>query len=172
MQASADFSYLPRQIDIVEPEVSFTDLSTGADGYVWKFGDGGTDGVQNPKHSYSDTGLFLVTMIATTRYGCNDTTYQKLRVLDIYRIFIPNAFSPNKDEFNTFWEPKFTSILTLELNIFNRWGERIYNSADNTGRWDGTYNGVECQEGVYYYNIKVRDNRKKWHYYSGMISLL
>ncbi len=172
VQASADFSYLPRQIDIVEPEVSFTDLSTGADGHVWKFGDGGFDGVQNPKHTYTDTGLYTVMMVATTTHGCNDTTYQKLRVLDIYRIFIPNAFSPNKDEFNTAWEPRFTSILTLELNIFNRWGERIYYSNDNTGRWDGTYNGLECQEGVYYYHIKVRDNRKKWHYYSGMISLI
>ena len=172
VQASADFSYLPRQIDIVEPEVSFTDLSTGADGHVWKFGDGGFDGVQNPKHTYTDTGLYTVMMVATTIHGCNDTTYQKLRVLDIYRIFIPNAFSPNKDEFNTAWEPKFTSILSLELNIFNRWGERIYYNGDNTGRWDGTYNGVECPEGVYYYHIKVRDNRRKWHYYSGMISLI
>jgi len=58
--------------------------------------------------------------------------------IDRYNIIVMT----NKDEFNTFWEPKFTSILSLELNIFNRWGERIYNSSDNTGRWDGTFNGV------------------------------
>ena len=111
-------------------------------------------------------------MVAGTVHGCNDTTFQKLRVLDIYRIFIPNAFSPNKDDINTFWEPKYTSTLSIELTIFNRWGEKVYYSNDNTGRWDGTYNGVECEQEVYYYHLKIRDNRRKWHYYNGMINLL
>ena len=172
VQAVADFTYLPRVIDIIEPEVSFTNSSTGADYYQWKFGDGGTDNIQHPKHIYGDTGLYVVTMVAGTVHGCNDTTMQKLRVLDIYRIFIPNAFSPNKDDINTFWEPKFTSTLSIELTIFNRWGEKVYYSNDNTGRWDGTYNGVECEQEVYYYHLKIRDNRKKWHYYNGMINLL
>ncbi len=171
-QAVADFSYLPKQIDIVEPEVSFTNLSVGGTAFNWTFGDGGTDATKDPKHIYSDTGLFTVTMIASNVNGCNDTTEQTLRVLDIFRIFIPDAFSPNKDEFNTVWQPQFTSILTLEFTIFNRWGEKLYFSNDNTGKWDGTYNGVDCMEGVYYYHIKVRDNRKKWHYYSGMITLI
>jgi|GEM_PF-1579596 len=171
-QADADFSYLPRQIDIVEPEVSFTNLSVGATQYNWTFGDGGTDASKDPKHVYTDTGLFTVTMVASNINGCNDTTEQTLRVLDIFRIFIPGAFSPNQDELNTVWQPKFTSILTLEVTIFNRWGEKIYFSNDNSGKWDGTYNGEECMDGVYYYHIKVRDNRKKWHYYNGMITLL
>ena len=171
-QAVADFSYLPRQIDIVEPEVSFTNQSIGATQYNWTFGDGGTDATKDPKHIYTDTGLFTVTMVASNINGCNDTTEQTLRVLDIFRIFIPGAFSPNQDELNTVWQPKFTSILTLEVTIFNRWGEKIYFSNDNSGKWDGTYNGAECPDGVYYYHIKVRDNRKKWHYYNGMITLI
>lgn len=171
-QAVANFNYLPKQIDIVEPEVSFSNFSTGANRYAWNFGDGNTDFTQNPKHSYSDTGLFTVTMIAANDHDCNDTISQKLRVLDIYRIHIPTAFSPNKDDFNTIWKPEFTSILTVEVTIFNRWGEKIHFSNDNTGSWDGTYNGVDCQDGVYYYYLKVRDNRKKWHYYNGMITLL
>ena len=171
-QAEADFSYLPKQIDIVEPEVSFTNLSVGATQFNWNFGDGGTDLTEDPKHIYTDTGLFTVLMIATNANGCNDTTFQTLRVLDIFRIFIPNAFSPNQDAFNTVWEPKFTSILTLELTVYNRWGEKMYYSNDNTGAWDGTFNGEQCMEGVYYYQIRVRDNRKKWHFYNGMITLI
>ncbi len=172
-QAEADFSYLPRQVDIVEPEVSFTDESINAFSWRWSFGDGGIDNTQNPKHTYGDTGLYTIILIANNSNNqCNDTTYQTLRVLDIYRIFIPEAFSPNADEFNNIWQPSFTSILTLEVTIYNRWGEKIYFSDDNSGKWDGTYNGVDCEQGVYYYHIKVRDNRKKWHYYNGTITLI
>ncbi len=172
-QAVADFSYLPRQIDIVEPLVTFTDESVNAKSWYWSFGDGGTSTVQNPQHTYTDTGLFNVILIANNSNNlCNDTTLQKLRVLDIYRIFIPGAFSPNTDDINNVWKPSFTSILTVEVTIFNRWGEKIYFNNDNTGMWDGTYDGVECEQGIYYYHIKVRDNRKKWHYYNGTLTLL
>jgi gliding motility-associated-like protein len=172
-QAVADFSYLPRQIDIVEPLVTFTDESINATSWFWSFGDAGTSNVQNPQHTYTDTGLFNVILIANNSNNlCNDTTFQKLRVLDIYRIFIPGAFSPNTDDINNVWKPSFTSILTVEVTIFNRWGERIYFNNDNTGIWDGTYNGSECEQGIYYYHIKVRDNRKKWHYYNGTLTLL
>lgn len=174
-QAIADFSYLPRQIDIIEPLVSFTDESTNAYSWKWSFGDGGTDVVQNPQHPYSDTGVFNVILIANNSNNlCNDTIQKSLRVLDIYRIFIPTAFSPNTgyDEINNIWKPSFTSIMTVEVTIFNRWGEKLYFNNDNTGSWDGTYNGSECEQGIYYYHIKVRDNRKKWHYYNGTLTLL
>lgn len=172
-QAKADFTYLPRQIDIVEPLVSFTDQSDNGYAWQWNFGDGGTDNNKNPQHSYTDTGLFEVTLITNNSNNqCNDTVSYSLRVLDIYRIFIPDAFSPNSDEFNNIWNPSFTSIMTVELTIFNRWGEQLFYSNDNTGKWDGTFNGEECEQGVYYYHIKVRDNRKKWHYYNGTLTLI
>jgi gliding motility-associated-like protein len=111
-------------------------------------------------------------LVASNANNCNDTIMDSLRVLDIFRIFIPSAFSPNQDEFNTVWFPHMTSIQTCELTIFNRWGERLFFSGDNSGRWDGKYNGENCEEGVYYYHLKIRDNRKKWHYYNGTLSLI
>lgn len=172
VQAVADFTYLPTQIDIVEPDVSFTNGSFGASDFLWNFGDGSTDINKNPLHTFKDTGLFEVTLRASNSNNCNDSITKTLRVLDIYRIFIPTAFSPNEDPNNPIWQPAFTSILTCEVSIYNRWGEKIYFSNDNTGRWDGTFNGELCEQGVYYYHLKVRDNRKKWHYYSGTLTLL
>lgn len=175
-QAKAEFDYTNKdggkQIDQIDSVAYFINTSTGATTYRWDFGDGYTGFTSNPSHGYSDTGLVTIRLIASNINGCDDTTYRTLRVLDIYRIFIPGAFSPNKDDFNTVWKPEFTSILSVEVTIFNRWGEKIYYSNDNTGQWDGTYNGVDCMDGVYYYYIKVRDNKKKWHYYNGMITLL
>jgi gliding motility-associated-like protein len=170
--AVADFSYSPLMIDIIEPEVTFTNKSTGATQYNWTYTDGGTDNIEHPKHSFVDTGWYDITLIASNANGCNDTITQSLQVQDIFRIFIPNAFSPNHDEFNTFWAPHMTSILTCEVTIFNRWGEKLFFSVDNLGQWDGKYRGENCESGVYYYHLKIRDNRKKWHYYNGMISLI
>lgn len=171
-QANADFMYSPTMIDIIEPDVQFANLSVGATDYKWSFGDGGNDVLKDPVHTYKDTGKFRVTLISSNVNGCNDTTFKDLTVLDIYRIFIPDAFSPNADEHNTLWVPSMTSFLSIEISIFNRWGEKIYQSDDNSGKWDGTYNGVPVEQGVYYYHLKVRDNRKKWHYYNGTLTLI
>lgn len=174
-QAKADFSYMPTQIDIVEPLVTFNNLSTGATLYAWNFGDtNALDYNQHPQHSYKDIGVFRVMLIANNADNCGDTTYQTLRVLDIFRIFIPTAFSPNTDDFNTLWYPHVTSIQSMEFEIFNRWGEKVFES-DGIAKWTGQYgdnNDKQCPEGVYYYHIKVRDNRKKWHYYNGTLTLL
>ena len=171
-QAVADFDWTPLLIDIVEPEVSFVSKSIGATQYNWTISDGGSYNIENPKHSFKDTGVFTVTLRASNINGCDSTITKSLRVLDIFRIFIPGAFSPNADDINTVWYPRFTSTLTLEVTIYNRWGEKIFFSNDNTGKWDGTYNGNPCPEGIYYYHMKVRENRKKWHYYNGTITLL
>lgn len=175
-QAVAAFDYRNedggKQIDLIDSVAYFMNSSTGATAFRWDFGDGSTDFTRDPAHGYSDTGLFTIRLIASNINGCDDTAYQTLRVLDLYRIYLPDAFSPNKDEFNNVWKPVFTSIMTVEVTIFNRWGEKLYYSNDNTGSWDGTYAGSPCQEGVYYYHVKVRDNQKKWHYYNGIITLL
>lgn len=67
----ADFTAQPIPVCGRQP-VFFTDLSVPADQWLWDFGDGGTSTLQNPSHSYSDTGYFTVTLIATNN-GCPDT---------------------------------------------------------------------------------------------------
>ena len=174
-QATAEFSYSPVQIDIIEPLVTFTNQSTGATNYTWDFGDNtALDYQDNPTHSYTDTGTFTVKLIATNANGCDDFVERKLTVLDIFRIWIPTAFSPNLDEFNSYWSPNVTSMQKMEFAIFNRWGEQVFKS-DGSTKWTGQYTnkpGDECPEGIYYYHIKVRDNRKHWHYYNGTLTLL
>ncbi len=63
--------------------VNFSDLSTGATGWSWNFGDGGTSTLQNPSHTYTSLGNYNVTLIATGANGCSDsiTKNQFVRVL-------------------------------------------------------------------------------------------
>lgn len=64
---------------------SFTNNTTGASTYLWNFGDGtGTSLQTNPFYTYSDTGLYAVSLIATSNFGCVDTVVQNFSVLEPY----------------------------------------------------------------------------------------
>jgi gliding motility-associated-like protein len=74
--------------------------------------------------------------------------------------YMPNAFTPDGDEFNQIWQPIITSGIdpsNFELYIFNRWGEMIWESHDINAGWDGTYNNRPCSEGVYFYMAECTD---------------
>jgi gliding motility-associated-like protein len=72
IRPAANFSATPRDM-CAETAAVFTDLSTGTvTHWIWDFGDGGTSTVQNPTHTYNDTGYFAVTLIAINN-GCRDT---------------------------------------------------------------------------------------------------
>jgi gliding motility-associated-like protein len=83
-------------------------------------------------------------------------------------IFIPNTFTPDGDENNNEWVPVFTSGFDpyrFELLIFNRWGQLIWESHNPYSKWDGTYNGMKCQDGIYFwtvtYGVEKTDERKQ-----------
>lgn len=83
-------------------------------------------------------------------------------------IFIPNTFTPDGDENNNEWVPVFTSGFDpyrFELLIFNRWGQLIWESRNPYSKWDGTYNGMKCQDGIYFwtvtYGVEKTDERKQ-----------
>jgi gliding motility-associated-like protein len=80
--------------------------------------------------------------------------------------FIPNAFSPNGDGNNDVLEVYGTGLATVKMKIFNRWGEKIFDSGNQWGGWDGTFKGQLQNPGVYtyyvegvYLNGKVREKR-------------
>jgi gliding motility-associated-like protein len=84
-----------------------------------------------------------------------------LDILD-YFIEIPNVFTPNKDQLNDTFFPKFRFITHLQLQVMNPWGELIYRSRglEDAG-WDGNVAGQKAPEGVYVYKLsyQVPDGR-------------
>jgi gliding motility-associated-like protein len=76
----ANFSFTPDTICYGQT-VTFTDLSTNANGWLWLYGDGGRDTIQNPIHLYADTGTFTVNLIAKNN-GCPDTI-TKLKIITV-----------------------------------------------------------------------------------------
>ena len=91
-------------------------------------------------------------------------------------IYIPNAFTPDDNEFNQYFAPVITSgvdVYNYEMLVFNRWGEIIWESHDVQGKWDGTYGGQICPQGVYIWKITfgVPENDERKEYF-GSVTIL
>ncbi|MES2513854.1 MAG: gliding motility-associated C-terminal domain-containing protein [Bacteroidota bacterium] len=74
---------------------------------------------------------------------------------DDYLLYIPNTFTPNKDEKNDVWFAKGACLNSFRCLIYNRWGEKIAELKNLNESWDGTYKGVPVSEGVYVYLIEI-----------------
>lgn len=74
------------------------------------------------------------------------------------RLEMPNAFSPNGDEFNEIYKPKsnYQSIVEFHGIIVNRWGQKLFEWDDPSTGWDGTYNGRPMPDGVYFCYVKAK----------------
>lgn len=93
-------------------------------------------------------------VIGTNEYGCVDSAMATVHVDE--RIFLPDAFTPNGDGRNdVFRINNFGYIGVQVFNIYNRWGQKIYETNDGTRGWDGTYNGKPADVGTYYYHIRL-----------------
>jgi gliding motility-associated-like protein len=168
--AIADFNFNPDKVEISDPEVIFDNKSRNASNYYWQLSDTSYTTFA-PVHRFNQLGVFKVMLIAYADNSCNDTLWKQIEINDDFRMFLPTAFSPNGDGLNDVWIPTFSSINFMEISIFNRWGEQLLKS-DNESGWDGTYMGEICQDGVYVFIIKVKSKRDKWYAYSGTLTLL
>jgi gliding motility-associated-like protein len=81
-------------------------------------------------------------------------------VIESLIYYIPNAFTPDGNEFNQTFQPIFTTGFdpyNFNLTIYNRWGEVVFESNDPTIGWDGTSkNGAYVQSGTYTWRIKFK----------------
>jgi len=139
---------------IIPTAVQFTNTSTLADSYLWDFGDGNTSTVKSPLYTYQTKGDYTVTLTATSQGLCsNSVSKGKLIVRFSVVIFIPNTFTPNGDAINDYFDVKISNTKNYHLQIFNRFGAKLYDTYDISNPWKGTYNGQGVPVGTYYYLI-------------------
>ncbi len=177
---TANFTNSPDTVNLMDAQVYFIDLSNGATTWVWDFGDPNNPGgstVQNPNHTYSDTGIYCITLVVTDAGAvCTDTVIHCLKVEAPYTFYIPNTFTPNGDGFNEMFTGYGTYIKSFQINIFDRWGNEIFESKDINIGWDGTVqNGRSkklVQEDVYVWKVTVTDTNNKGHNYIGHVNMV
>lgn len=164
----AEFQIRPEKVKLPDDPVYTTNLSYQADSYYWTFGDGKSSTEFEPVHTYLDTGRFDISLIAQTVHGCTDTlVYENLvEVAEGNEILIPNAFTPSldgptggsryNDGRNDVFFPVTEGVIAYKMQIFNRWGELLFSTKDNSRGWDGYYKGVICPPDVYVYKIEFK----------------
>jgi gliding motility-associated-like protein len=164
----ADFSVRPETVKLPDDPIYTTNLSFDADTYFWDFGDGGTSTEYEPSHSYTELGKYDIMLIAQTEKGCADTAiYESIvGVIEGNEIRIPNAFTPSLDgpsdgnRFNSgrndVFFPVTEGVIGFHMQIYNRWGELLFDTADNSKGWDGYYKGRICPPDVYIYKIDFK----------------
>jgi gliding motility-associated-like protein len=87
-------------------------------------------------------------------------------------IYVPNVFSPNGDGHNDVFDFYAVNLKTALVRIYNRWGELIFESRNSRDKWDGTFNGLPVDIGVYVYVIEATFLDETTTIKSGNVSVL
>ncbi|MDX1684785.1 MAG: gliding motility-associated C-terminal domain-containing protein [Saprospiraceae bacterium] len=143
--------------------------------YMWT-GEGLDDpNIKSPIATLDTPGTYIYHIKVTDEFGCmaTDTVSVMVREPDcIDGVFLPNAFSPNNDGFNDLLYVRSVFVQDMELMIFNRWGEKVFESNDQSIPWDGTFNNKKLPPDVYGYILKYKCIDGEDYVKEGNISLI
>jgi gliding motility-associated-like protein len=189
----AGFSFDPPFTTVAKPFYTFTNESyvrdNSAMNYKWEMGylPQADDATRiftepNPKNVQFKEDTTLIKMTVTTEYGCWDTMTLIMRIQPDITVFTPNAFYPNSQvdcpdsdpDCNRHFQIAATGYATVEVFVFNRWGQQVFYSNKAEEGWNGRINntGAECPQDVYIYQVNATSFNGKLYKYSGSITLL
>jgi gliding motility-associated-like protein len=162
----AAFDFSPDIIQVGDQSIQFTDASIGQiNNWFWTVNFANsieTSTQQNPGFSIpsNTSSEFSVVLEVTNEAGCSSSATSIIGIFENATIFIPNAFSPDGNELNQYFQIKGNKIdpYDFSMQIFNRWGELIFESKNIAFGWDGTYtqNNYAAPSGVYTYQVRYR----------------
>lgn len=109
-------------------------------------------------------------VIFTDGNGC--VAIGKVKLFYSSLLHVPNTFTPDGDKFNNTFFAEGTEINDFHMEIFNRWGELMFESDDMNVSWDGKFNGESCKEGVYVWTIEYVDAQNEKQELTGHVTLL
>jgi len=154
-------------------QLQATNLSPNPVTFYWVPDDGtiSNPNINDPIVAPTDSTTY--TCYAMNQWGCRDTVSSIVRVEHTDEC-IPSAFTPNGDGLNdVFRICRLTYEKLVDFSVFNRWGTLVYrNTTDATKGWDGTYNGVPQDMGVYNYVIVISRVDGTNKIYKGNVTLI
>jgi gliding motility-associated-like protein len=168
------FSVSPKELSEFEPTVLVTNSSIGNNlNYEWDFGDGASSALKVPTHTYSKPDSYKICLKATdSQTSCADSVCDNIVYKLQYTLYVPNAFTPDKDNLNEVFLAKGWDLVEFNMMIFDRWGNKIFESNDINNGWDGLINNQEATSGTYVWKINCRDVLKKEHQYIGQVTVV
>lgn len=121
-----------------------------------------------------EEGKYQITTNLLSVHGCENTIYSTIKVKSFSTIYVPSGFTPDGDGINDGFGIGYFNILKdhFKVNIFNRWGELVFEHTSPDFIWDGTYLGEVVKEDVYVVKIEYRDVTGKDETVFGKVTLL
>ena len=130
--------------------------------YLWQ------NNSTSPIFNVLEEGTFSVEV--TDQYGCVGADEVTLRRICPTEIYIPNAFSPNFDGYNDYFQVYGNDIIKMRLRIFDRWGNFLFESNRPEESWDGSFNGKIMKTGVYAWILEIEGYNENGEIYSEVLS--
>ncbi|MEI9921834.1 MAG: PKD-like domain-containing protein [Bacteroidota bacterium] len=173
----ARFDLRPTTVFVPDQEVITYNFTTGqgsTDPWFWDFGDGFTSTDKEPTHVYKIEGVYDIMLVAKNDHGdgavCVDTVTNKITAKQGGVTRVPNAFTPNPNgpststggnpaanSFNDVFLPQVKGAEEFNMQVFDRWGNLIFESNNSNIGWDGyDKNGKLMPAGVYVYKLTLR----------------
>jgi gliding motility-associated-like protein len=117
-----------------------------------------SDGVQGNIRNINSPGLYELTV--RNEFDCEyrSSINVEFRECSAFSIYVPNAFSPTGNFGNDKFYislPQNVGVISWNLNIYDRWGNRVFNASDPNTFWDGKWMNAKIKSGVYIYNLEV-----------------
>lgn len=155
---TAAFTFAPLTPQENRPTFFTNNSSTDAIQFAWQFGDGDslvTASRNDIEHQYNISGTWEACLDVVNTFGCHDTACQNIQSLVVPKLDIPNAFTPLGPSAASIIYVHGFGINTMKWVIYNRWGQKVFETSDRRKGWDGRYNGVVQPMDVYGYTLEV-----------------
>ncbi len=148
----------PQPPPVNTPIVFENTSSTDATRFKWFFGDGdslNTKSRSSVQHEYNSTKTYTVMLIAYNANSCSDTAIRNVQSVVEPALDVPNAFTPLSGDINNTVLVRGYAIDKLRFIIWNRWGQKVFETTSKKVGWDGKYKGVLQPMDVYAYTLEV-----------------
>ena len=127
------------------------------------------DGSTGTTYTVTQPGHYKVTITNQCETASDEITVER----GVCQLFMPNAFTPNKDGLNDVFRVKYPGFIkTFEMQIFNRWGQRVFSTTDPYKGWDGKFNNNPQPQGNYVWTILLTDRNGISRQFKGNVLLL
>jgi gliding motility-associated-like protein len=138
--------------------VEFDFTASGVESWTWYFTESETDTTKTPEYTFYEYGNheIILEVNSGTPYYCTETVSITVFVDIIITIEINSVFTPNEDGHNDYFEIRSVGLKEMDVNIFNQWGNKMYEIEEVGGKWDGnTKGGAKAPDGTYFYALKA-----------------
>lgn len=134
-----------------------------------------SSGISNPVAVFNEPATQIrYKVLVYNSIGCVDSSFLSVKVYaSMPTVYVPTAFTPNYDGLNDQLRPIAVGFKHIEyFQIYNRWGQRVFETRINGAGWDGTVNGQPQASNTYVWMVKAVDFNGKAYFRKGLVTLI